>query len=243
MHPASARLPGRGGWSIADDSLSSLDNCAVTSDKFNWEAGKGNFYGISELNTGFLSLQIPSKTNSMNFIYSTLKFSSVYQESIYSFALARPMTKNLNAGLRLTAYQIDVANFEEGVNPRTMYSDYDFSLLRKGEYFNFGVSFQALSSKSVRLKRVEESNAASICYGIMVKPVKGAVLGLDYEFGQPLKAGLEVEVADALKCAIGVRKNMFTLGFSLRLPGFRLNFSALLHNDMGETYFISVSGN
>ncbi|PIX15010.1 MAG: hypothetical protein COZ72_04615 [Elusimicrobia bacterium CG_4_8_14_3_um_filter_50_9] len=242
MHPASARLPGRGGWSIADDSLSSLDNSALSFDQFNWEAGRVNFYGISELNGGFLSLQIPSENNSINFIYSTLKFSSVYRESIYSFALARPMTKNLNAGLRLNAYQIDITDFEDGIEPRTLYSDYDFALLFKDKYFNFGVSLQSLSSKSVRLKRVEESADAAISYGVMFKPVKGAVFGLDYEPGRPINGGLEVEVADALKCAIGLRQNIFTLGFSLRLPRCRLNFSALLHNDLGETYFISVSG-
>ncbi len=242
MCPVSAELLGRGGWSVADDRLSSLDNSAVTSEVFNWEAGRANYYGISELNGGFLSLQIPSKANSFNFIYSTLKFSSVYQESVYSFALAKNLTKNLNAGLRLNTYRIDIAEFEDGINTRTMYSNYDFAILREGQYFNFGVSFKQLSSKDVTLKSIPERNSQEICYGIMVKPVKGANLGLDYEFGEPLKAGVEVEVADALKCEIGIRKNMFTLGFSLRMPGFRLNFSTLLHTEMGETYFISISG-
>ncbi|MBA3065129.1 hypothetical protein KJ633_08970 [bacterium] len=242
MSPVSAQLLGRGGWSVADDRLSSLDNSAVTSEVFNWEAGRANYYGISELNGGFLSLQIPAKTNSFNFIYSTLKFSSVYQESVYSFALAKNLTKNLNAGLRLNTYRIDIAEFEEGLNTSTMYSNYDFALLREGQYFNFGVSFKQLASKDVTLKSIPERNSQEICYGIMVKPVKGAKLGLDYEFGKPLAAGVEVEVADALKCAIGIRKNMFTLGFSLRMPGCRLHFSTLLHSEMGETYFISISG-
>ena len=243
MHPASALILGRGGWSVADESKSGLDNCAPRSEKLDWEAGGANFYGISDLNEYYLSLTVPTDMTNINFIQSTLKYSSVYRESIYSICFSRKLSEKINAGLRFNTFELDAAEFEEGTATRRIYSDYDLGLVRMEKYFNAGVTVASINSKEVTFKKIPEKEPVKIRYGVMLKPVKGAKIGLDYVSGEPLSAGVQVEVVAALRSSVGIRKNVFTAGFSLRLPVFWLNFSLMADNDLGNTYFISVSRN
>ena len=241
MHPASVLLLGRGGWSVADEACASMENCAASSKKLNWEAGGANFYGISSLNEYFFSLNVPLKTGGFNFIHSMLKFSSVYRENVYSFSFNRRLTKKINAGMRFNVFQLDVEKFEQGLASRRSYSDYALGALYREKYFNLGVSFLSLNSKDVTFKKVSERTPASVRYGLMLKPVKGTTIGVDCASGETPMAGIEIETAGALRSAVGIRKNVFTMGFSLRLPVMWVNFSMMVNNEIGNTYFISIS--
>ncbi len=241
MHPASVLLFGRGGWSLADEAGASMENCAAFSKKLNWEAGGANFYGISSLNEYFFLLNVPSRAGGFNFIHSALKFSSVYQESIYSVGFNRALTEKFVAGLRLNLFQLQIEKFEMGMNSNALYTDYGFGFLYREKFFNLGFSALSVSSNKITVKKISDETEPRLCFGLMLKPAKTAKIGIDWERNEPVMAGIEVEVAGALKSAIGIRKNIFTMGFSLRMPVFWLNFSTSMHSELGKTYFISIS--
>ncbi|MCD6412905.1 MAG: hypothetical protein J7L54_02015 [Elusimicrobia bacterium] len=241
MHPVSADVIGRGGWSVASADKITSEACVLIPSRKLFEAGASNYYSVAGLNGQFLSAQFPFSSASVGFLYSSLKFRTVYRESRFSALFSRDITKNLSAGLKINSYGIYVSDFEENLNNTANFSDIDFGILLKSGLFNLGVSILGLNSREIAFSKIPEEKRTRYRIGMALNPAEIARIGLDYEKNEPLSAGIEIGIAHALKSALGVRKNRFTMGFSVRLPFFWINFSAVMSNELGNAYFVSVS--
>ncbi len=241
MSPVSGVVPGRGGWSVASADHLTRDACVLTPARSTFEVGASNYYSVSGLNGQYFSAQFPFSSASFGFLYSSLKFRSVYRENVFSALFSRAITKNLFAGLKINYYGIGVSQFEEDIKTSEGFSDFDFGILYKSKFFNLGISDLSLNSKEVVFSKIFEKDENSFNAGIVFKPADIARLGVDCDRNGSLSAGIEIEVAEALKTEMGLRKNMFTMGFSVRLPFCWMNFSTVMNNEMGNAYFISVS--
>ncbi|MCD6423045.1 MAG: hypothetical protein J7L42_02880 [Elusimicrobia bacterium] len=239
MHAPNVKFMGRGRWAVADiDEF--CENCVVLPYNKRLEVGSGNFYGISEISQGFCSFALPLKNFSFAMRYSFLKFSNVYREDFSSFNFSRRITDKFFTGINLNLYGLRISNFEEGLNRSISSTDFDIGFVWRAKFFALGASLFSANSKEIIFKRISEKNSSQIKAGFVLMPFEKTKMGFDFE-KDGFNAGVETEIAQALKTSFGISKGNLTFGFSIRLPVLWLNFSTIVNDEIGNVYFFSMS--
>lgn len=241
---SSPRILSLGGAFVAlsDDASATNTNPAglVQLQKTELIASYSNMYNADGLFRGHLAMATPVEVSAVGLSFNRLSLPGIYDEDIFSLALARQLSDHISVGISIKLLTNEVYNFNASFYKGRKYlTTYDIGILYQlTDSWIFGLSGYDLNEPLIA---EGEKNNSFLKVGVRYHPFESGLVVFDYDtFEREIAVGFEVVVGELLPLRLGLKNLKPTFGFGIEHKFINFDFAILSDKNLGLLSQIGV---
>ena len=191
-----------------------------------------NLYGINDLYLASIFTNIDLKPLSVGVSYSSLGIKNNMSQNIMCVSFAREITRRLMVGMNFNGSFENISGYEGN------------DLTKSKLTFNGNTSaiFSPLDSLDLTfsIRNIFSKDQMHFNWGGVFYIKKFVLFAFEMKDNVPHE-GIRVNFYNTLFLDFGHNNNVFTFGLSIKAKSFKFHMSLIPNNDLGSSYFFSLS--